>query len=88
MHSFSMSYNPNLRDKGAVILAQNLPSTLTEIGLVGCGIGDKGAEALMVLAQKTPKLYWLCVENNAFSNDTKQQLLKLSQQRNGLLIVV
>jgi len=88
LHSFSMSYNSNLRDEGAVIIANNLPSTLTEIGLVGCGIGDIGAEALIVLAQKTPKLHWLCVENNAFSNDTKQQLLKLGQQRNGLLVVV
>jgi len=83
-----MSYNSNLRDEGAVIIANNLPSTLTEIGLVGCGIGDIGAEALIVLAQKAPKLHWLCVENNAFSNDRKQQLLKLGQQRNGLLVVV
>ena len=88
LHSFSMSYNPNLRDKGAVILAKNLPSTLRQIGLVGCGIGDIGADALLALAQRTPKLHWLCVENNNFSNDTKQQLLKLGQHRNGLLVVV
>ena len=88
LHSFSMSYNPNLRDKGAVILSKNLPSTLTEIGLVGCVIGDKGADALLVLAQTTPKLHWLCVENNNLSNVKKQQLLKLGQQRNGLLVVV
>ena len=88
LQSFSMSYNANLRDVGAEILAKNLPTTLTEVGLVGCGIGDRGANALMILAQRTPKLHWFCVENNNFSNDTKQQLIKLGENRNGLRVVV
>lgn len=88
LHSFSLSYNPNLRDDGVLNLVKNLPSTLTEIGLVGCNIGDGGADALLLFAQTTPKLYWLCVENNAFSSETKKQFIKLGQERNGLLVVV
>ena len=56
LQSFSMSYNPNLGDEGVLILVKTLPSTVTEIGLVQCGIGDKGGDALMTWASKAPKL--------------------------------
>ncbi len=88
LHSFSLSYNLNLKDKGTLNLVSKLPSTLTEIGLVGCGISDKGGEALIALASKTPKLHWLCVEQNSFSNETKQKLMNLAKKRSGLLVVV
>ncbi|MEH6452632.1 MAG: hypothetical protein V7782_06255 [Psychromonas sp.] len=88
LQSFSMSYSPNLRDHGVLSLVKTLPSTVTEIGLVQCGISDKGGEALLVWAAGAPKLHWLCVEKNYFSNKTKEQFIKLGKERNHLLVVV
>ena len=88
LRSFSMSYNQQLSDEGVLSLVKTLPSTLTEIGLVGCGIGDKGGEALMAWASGAPKLHWFCVEQNAFSNQVKARLIEFGKQRSGLLVVV
>ncbi len=88
LQSFSMSYNANLKDGGVLNLVQTLPATLTEIGLVGCGIGDAGGEALMKWATEAPKLHWLCVEQNPFSEATKHRFYKFGQARSGLLVVV
>jgi hypothetical protein len=88
LQSFSMSYNPKLRNEGVLSLVHSLPATVTEIGLVGCGVGDHGAKALITWVAKAPKLRMLCVEQNALSSATKVQLLKLSEQRPHLLVVV
>jgi hypothetical protein len=39
--SFSLSYN-SICNEGAKTIANALPNTLTELGLVGCSIGDQG----------------------------------------------
>ncbi|MFT7674217.1 MAG: hypothetical protein ACI845_002634 [Gammaproteobacteria bacterium] len=83
LRSFSMSYNSNLRDEGVLMLVKSLPSTVTEIGLVQCGLGDKGGEALMIWASNVPTLHWLCVEQNSFSDKTRGRLVKLGKERNG-----
>lgn len=87
LRSFSMSYNSKLRDEGVSILVQALPSTLTEIGLVKCEIGDKGGEALMTWASSAPKLHWLCIEQNSFSKSVKNRLIKFGKKRSNLLVV-
>jgi hypothetical protein len=87
LRSFSMSYNSNLGDEGVFVLVKNLPQTITEIGLVQSGIGDKGAEALITWATNAKQLRWLCVEGNVFSNDINDRLSKLGQARSGLLVV-
>ena len=88
LESFSISYNPNLRDKGALNLATALPSSVTEIGLVGCGVGDVGGKALVASTATTPKLHWLCIEQNNFTKETKASLVSLGRERRGLLVVV
>jgi single-stranded DNA-specific DHH superfamily exonuclease len=87
LQSFSMSYNSNLGDEGVLILVKNLPQTITEIGLVNCGIGDKGGEALIRWSTNAKQLRWLCVEENIFSNDIKDRLRKLGQESSDLLVV-
>jgi len=42
LKSFSASYNPELGDVGAATLATTFPATMTELGLVGCSVGDAG----------------------------------------------
>ena len=87
LQSFSMSYNSNLGDEGVLILVKNLPQTITEIGLVQSGIGDKGGEALIRWATNAKQLRWLCVEENIFSNDIKDRLRNFGQERSDLLVV-
>ena len=88
LQSFSLSYNTDVRDEGVLHLVENLPSTLTEIGLVGCNVNDAGGNALAVWAANAPKLHWLCVEQNNFSQVTKNKLKKLGEARSGLLVIV
>jgi single-stranded DNA-specific DHH superfamily exonuclease len=87
LQSFSMSYNSNLGDEGVLILVKNLPQTITQIGLVKSGIGDKGAQALIRWSTNAKQLRWLCVENNIFSNDIKDRLRNLGRERSDLLVV-
>jgi hypothetical protein len=87
LQSFSMSYNSNLGDEGVSILVKSLPQTITEIGLVQSAIGDNGAEALIGWATNAKQLRWLCVEGNIFSNDIKDRLKKIGQERSDLLVV-
>ena len=88
LQSFSMSYNPHLGDEGVLLLVKTLPATVTEIGLVQCGIGDKGGDALIMWAAKALKLQWLCVEQNLFSDEMKDRFIQFGNDRNGLLIVL
>ena len=88
LESFSMSYNADITNEGVLNLIESLPSSVTEIGLVGCGISDDAGEALVNWALKAPKLHWLCVEQNSFSEMMKNRLMKLSQKTKGLLVIV
>ena len=88
LQSFSLSYNTGVNDEGVLSLVKNLPTTLTEIGLVGCNVGDTGGNALAAWAANTPKLHWLCVEQNHFSQETKNRFKKLGQSRAGLLVII
>ena len=88
LQSFSLSYNTGVNDEGVLSLVKNLPTTLTEIGLVGCNVGDTGGDALAAWAANAPKLHWLCVEQNHFSQATKNRLKKLGEARSGLLVIV
>ncbi|MFT6734564.1 MAG: hypothetical protein ACJAS9_002766 [Polaribacter sp.] len=87
LQSFSMSYNSNLGDEGVLILVKNLPQTITEIGLVQSGIGEKGGQALIGWVANAKQLRWLCVEGNIFSNDIKDRLREFDQERSDLLVI-
>ncbi len=88
LRSFSVSYNPLLGDKGTEVLVQSLPQTVSEIGFVGCEIGDVGGKALLRWARQAPRLGVICVENNRFSEETKALFRELSNEKVGLLVVV
>jgi hypothetical protein len=70
--SVSFSYNQDLGDEGANALAAHLPIDLTELGMVDCGIQDKGGLALLKWAKAAPNLRMICIENNSFSADVQK----------------
>lgn len=88
LRSFSVSFNPMLGDEGIIALAKSLPHSVREIGLVGCSMGDMGANALLAWAKQAPHLSMLCIEDNKLSTEAKQRFMDLRQQDTGLYIVV
>ena len=70
--SFSLSYNA-IGDDGASTLAASLPATLTELGLVGCSIGDQGGGAILEWAKYANGLRMICIEDNSMSDQMRKQ---------------
>lgn len=88
MRSFSISYNRNVQNAGAVAFIQNLPKSITEIGMVGCDLGDETGEALVKWMGQATALKMICVEGNNFSSDMRQKLSQLGANKSGLLVIV
>ena len=88
LRSFSASFNPDLGDTGAEALIEAFPDTMTELGLVGCSIGDAGGRAILEWARTAPKLRMVCVEGNQFSDDMRSKLKDLAHQGRQVLVVV
>lgn len=78
--TLSISYCP-VGDVGTAALVERaLPQlpALREVGMVGCGIGDTGGEALLVWASEAQsRLTMLCVEGNDFSASLKARFRQL-----------
>lgn len=88
LRSFSASYNPDLTDTGITALATAFPVSMTELGFVGCSIGDAGGDAILKWAQRalSPKL--ICMEQNLFSDAFKEEVAMLRRRTPGLMIIV
>jgi hypothetical protein len=88
LRSFSASYNPDLTDAGVVALAEAFPATMTELGLVGCSIGDAGGLAILSWARTAAGTRMICVEANDFSANVKSDFAQLGRESSSLLVVV
>ncbi|MFK7908762.1 MAG: hypothetical protein AB8B69_26775 [Chitinophagales bacterium] len=87
LKSISFSYNPLLGDAGAVALAKNLPKSVCEIGLVGCGIGDIGGIEILHWMKNAPKLQMICMEQNSFSEKLRFEFKKFRADNPYVLVV-
>ena len=74
-------------DVGVKALVENLPKSLTEIGLVGCGIKDEGGQLVLGWIKTLPNLNVICIENNHFTETIKQSLKNYSNQHPEVLVV-
>lgn len=88
IHSLSLSYNPGIGDVGTIALMEKLPQSITELGMVGCAIGDAGGEAILDWVKKTPGLRMACIEENHFTERLKADFLKMARGRTGLMLVI
>ena len=66
LKSFSLSYNPEITDQGVVLLVKAFPPQITELGLVGCDLGDEAGEGIYQYL-KNSSLELVCIEGNNFS---------------------
>ena len=78
--SISFSYNNLIGDIGATVLARSLLSSICEIGLVDCGINDKGGTEILNWVKTLPNLTMICIEQNNFSEKLKMEF-KVFQKR-------
>lgn len=76
LRSFSISYNP-IGSEGAITMAQVLPLSLQELGMVGCEIGEAGGEAILEWTRQASGLRMLCIEQNHFSQPLKAEFRKV-----------
>jgi len=88
LNSFSLSYNAGIGDEGASLIANSLPTTLPELGMVGCGLGDASGEALLRWARKAPDLHTMCIEQNRFSDGLRARFNAFGRRRANFLMVV
>jgi hypothetical protein len=88
VNSLSLSYNPQLGDSGAIALAKNLPESICEIGLVGCGIGDVGGIELLSCIKRLPNLKMICIEHNNFSEKLRMDFEEFRINNRGIVVVL
>ena len=85
--SISFSYNHLIGDLGAAAIVQSLPASIREIGLVGFGIGDKGAKVLLDWMKTSTNLLMICVEQNNFSEKLKMEFRTFKKNHPHIVVV-
>ncbi|MFT5115813.1 MAG: hypothetical protein ACI8P9_005166 [Parasphingorhabdus sp.] len=88
LRSFSMSFNPKLEDEGAIAVVKSLPTSLKELGLVGCALSDKTGLVLLEWLKTASQVEMVCVEDNKFTAELKQRLEATRRQRPPFTIIV
>ena len=87
VRSISFSYNA-LGDEGAIAFANSFPHSITEVGLVGCAIGDTGGLAMLNWAKTSKQLRMICIEQNSFSDALKREYRQFSKEHPQILVVL
>lgn len=85
--SISFSYNQLIGNKEATLIVKNLPPSICEIGLVDCGIGDKGGTEILNWMKISPQLQMICIEQNNFSDKLRMDF-KIFKKDNPKIMVV
>jgi len=86
--SISFSYNNLIGDIGATVLARSLPSSISEIGLVDCGIGDQGGSEILNWVKTSPNLKMICIEENNFSDKLKLEFKAFKKNNPEIMVVI
>ena len=87
LKSLSFSYNPLMGDEGATFIAHSLPKSVSEIGLVGCGIGDNGATEILKWMRNSTELKMICIEGNNFSDNVKRDYQAFKKDHPHIMVV-
>lgn len=85
--TLSFSYNIEIGDAGAIVVAESLPKSIASVGLVGCGIKDAGGEAILSWMKEATQLKMICIENNNFSIQLKEKYSDFAKKNPTILVV-
>ena len=87
--SFSVSYNTGLRRKGLSSLLSTLPTKhLAALGVVDCDLDDDSAYLIAEFISKCQSLRMVCVEENNFSEQAKDSIVKAGSKLAGCTTIV
>ena len=67
---------------------QSMPVNVKEIGCVGCGITDVGGQAILEWMKTSSHLQMICIEQNNFSDDLKQQFHIFKKQNPHIMVIM
>lgn len=85
--SISFSYNPLIGDLGVIAIAQSLPYTIREVGLVDCGTGDQGGLEILKWMKKSTNLNMICMEQNNFSEALEMEFRDFIKKNPNVMVV-
>ena len=86
--SFGVSYNPDIGGLGDGKLLTALPNDTTELGFVGCNLGDNASTHIVAFIQRSKRLRMVCVEDSHFSNRAKVLTRGLTKHLFGCVTIV
>jgi hypothetical protein len=86
--SFSMSYNPDIGNLGVGKILNALPDNTTELGLVGCNLGDNASSHIVAFIQHSKTLRMVCAEDNHFSSSVKMLIRRSTKHLSGCVTIV
>jgi hypothetical protein len=87
IQSISFSYNPLIGDTGVIHLLKKLPFSITEFGLVNCGISDKGGIQILNWMIKSNNLRLICMERNDLSDKLKKEFNVFKKEHPNVIVV-
>lgn len=85
--SISFSHNPQIGDGAAFSIAKILLPSVHEIGLVECGIKDKGGYEILNALHDLERLQMICIEQNHFSEKLKKEYRDFSKKHPHILVM-
>ena len=85
--SISFSYNHRLGDMGATRILESIPTSVREIGLVHCGIGDQGGIEILHWMKATPNLQMICIEQNNFSDSLQTEFKNFKKENPNIMVI-
>ena len=85
--SISFSNNPEIGDIGAIEIANQLPKSIREIGLVNCGITDSGGKEILNSIQNLTHLKMLCIKKNSFTSVLINKFQKYQSEHVNTVII-
>ena len=88
INSISFSYNNLIGDEGVREIINSLPLSICEIGLVDCGISDKGGTDILNWINKLPNLKMICIEQNNFSEELKKAYTVFKNNNPKVIVVI
>lgn len=87
IESISFSYNPRIGDSWITRIMQSMPASVKEIGCVGCGINDVWGLEILEWMKRSSNLQMICIEQNSFSDDLKQQFNIFKKQNPHIMVI-
>ena len=84
----SFNYNNLIADEGVIAIVESLLLSISEIGLVDCGIGDKGGVEILNWMKKSTNLQMICAEQNNFSDTLRKEFMLFNNHYARIMVVV